>query len=271
MRKDTGVSIILVDFNQPIETTQKWVEYRADSGRAFHLVSFADNFSVEEGESKMKDFLAGIDAGVAGTHIYEGKLEDSIEDIVEELNASAIIFTLNPNGKRRFFSGPRSLKLISSLEVVFVVLQHGAKIGEVKKIALPLELTKESKQKFLPAAAVAEDLEAELDIYVPIFKDDHSNSAVSRNMLWVDRYLKDSGVKHTFNKATHHKDFEEQFINFIDNNESDMVIILNYGDSFLSSLFGSSEMEILENGAKAPVMIMNYKSTYRSKVPVLGQ
>lgn len=272
MKKDTGNSIVLVDFNQSVETTLAYVNLRIKSGRSFYLVSFADNFSEEEVEEKLNDFESRLDAPAAGKIIRKGGLEDNIEDVVEELNASAIIFTLNPDGKKGFFRSPRSLKLISSLDVVFVVLQHGSKIADIETIAVPLELSNESKQKFEPAVIMAQDLNAELKIFVPKFKDEFQQKAVQRNMIWADRYLKDKNIRYSFQKAEDRKDFEDQFIEYVDNQSADVVVILNYGDTIMSGIFGNStEYKILTNKYKVPVMIMNYQTTYRSKVPIMGQ
>ncbi len=265
MKADTGNTIILVDFNQSTETSKRFVNYRLSSGRKFYLVSFADNFSEEETQKRLNDFASELDGEVAGTVVKVGK-------VVEEVDASALVFTLNPDSKKGFFKSPRSLKLISSLNLVFVVLQHGCRIEPIKKIAMPLELSKESKQKFEPALALAEDMEAELKIYLPTFKDEYHQKAVSRNMLWTERYLKDKKIDFSFERATEQKHFEDQFIEYIDQQDADVVVILNYGDSMFSGIFGNStEYQILTNKYKIPVMIMNYQSTYRSKVPVLGQ
>jgi hypothetical protein len=269
--KDTGTTIILVDFNQSVDTTKRFIESRKDSGRKFCLVSFADNFSEEEISVKLDEFTSDFSGINFENIVRTGNLEDEIEKVVDETKASALVFTLNPGGKRGFFTSPRSLKLISSLNLVFVVLQHGAKLGEIKKIAMPLELTNESKQKFEPALILAQDNNAAIDIFLPMFKDEYHQSAVNRNILWSERYLKDKNIQYTFNKATAKKDFEGQFIEFLDNDEADLVVILNYGDTFLSSLFRSTEFQIIENKYKVPVMIMNHKATYRSKIPSLGQ
>lgn len=269
--KDTGSTIILVDFNQSTDTTEHFVNSRKESGRDFHLVSFADDISVEETKERLEHFSNKLELTPKSLVVKEGGLEENIEDVVAKIDATALVFTLNPEAKGGFFSSPRSLKLISSLNIVFVVLQHGAKIGPIQKIALPLELSSESKQKFEPALILAEDNQASLDVFLPKFNDEFQESAVSRNILWAERYLKDKNVDYTFNKATEQKHFEEQFIEFVNNGESDVIVILNYGDNFLSALFKSTEFKILQNKYKVPVMIMNYKATYRSKVPVLGQ
>ncbi|MEZ4937299.1 MAG: hypothetical protein R2799_06865 [Crocinitomicaceae bacterium] len=272
MRKDTGNTIVLVDFNQSIETTLNYVNMRLQSGRNFYLVSFADNFSEDEIKTKLEEFESRLDGKVAGHVIKTGNLEDNIEKAVEEINASAIIFTLNPDGKKGFFSSPRSLKLISSLNVVFIVLQHGSKIANIKTIAVPLELSNESKQKFEPAVTMAQDLEAELKIFIPKFKDEYQQNAVNRNVVWAKSYLKDKNINYSFERAEDRKNFEDQFIEYVNHQSADVVVILNYGDTIFSGIFGNStEYKILTNKYKVPVMIMNYQTTYRSKVPIMGQ
>ncbi|MCB0477995.1 MAG: universal stress protein [Crocinitomicaceae bacterium] len=271
MKKDTGNTIVLVDFNQSTETTLSYVNMRIKSGRNFYLVSFADNFSEEELKSKLDEFESRLDKNVAGKIIKKGGLEDNIETVVEEVGASAVIFTLNPDGKKGFFSSPRSLKLISSLNVVFVVLQHGSKIADIQTIAMPLELSNESKQKFEPAVIMAQDLEAELKIFLPKFKDEYQQNAVNRNVIWAKSYLKDKNVRYSFEKAEDRKNFEDQFIEYVNDHNADVVVILNYGDTIFSGVFGNStEYKILTNKYKVPVMIMNYQTTYRSKVPITG-
>lgn len=272
MRHDSGNTVVLIDFNQATETTKRYVNSRINSGRNFYLVSFADNLSQKETHEKLQSFAEELDGEVTGLIVKDGLLEDGIESVVAEADATALVFTLNPDSKKGFFKSPRSLKLISSLNLVFVVLQHGSKIGPIKNIAMPLELSKESKQKFDPALVMASDLNAELKIFLPKFNDEDSQKAVSRNMLWTERYMKDKEVAFSFGKAEEKKHFEEQFIDYLSEVDADVAVVLNYGDTMFSGVFGgSSEYQILTNKYKVPVMIMNYRSTYRSKVPILGQ
>ena len=271
--KDSNTTIILVDFNQATDTTLRFLETRKGSNRNFYLLSFTDSDKKENTEEKLKAFKAKVIEGVniIDSIVKEGKLEDSIEEVVSEVNATAIVFLLNPDAKKGFFSSPRSLKLISSMNMVFVVLQHGAKLEKYSKIAMPLELTSESKQKIEPAITLAQDTKSELSIFLPKFKDEYQGSAVDRNIIWSKRYLKDKNIDYNFTIAQEERNFEEQFIDFIDTSGAGVVVILNYSDNFLSGLFKSVELKVLQNKYKVPVLIMNHKSTYRSSIPVLGQ
>jgi len=190
-----------------------------------------------------------------------GSIFDEIGNVSENLNAKLVLMGTHGMKGWQFLTGSNALRVIKESRTPFIVVQDkGINEGGYDVIVLPIDLSKEEKQKLKSAVEIAKFFNSKVYIVSPNHSDEFLKNQQTRNMQYAESFLEESGVDFESQIVDASSSFEEEVIKFATYVKADLISIINSEDA-VGALFGSSfEQHLITNKEKIPVMVINPKS-----------
>lgn len=188
-----------------------------------------------------------------------GNIFDDIGDAASELNARLIIMGTHGVKGIQHLTGSYALRVITHSIVPFIVVQEEEPKNDYKNIVLPLDLSKETKQKLKHAVEIAEYFKSKIHLITPKETDEYLRNQLHRNIAFSKKYLTEHGISFTTNTADKGS-FAKEVIKFAVGVDADLISIMNLRENSLMGMLGSSyEQQMITNEAQIPVMCVNPK------------
>jgi nucleotide-binding universal stress UspA family protein len=196
----------------------------------------------------------------AHTIVRHGNILDEIPKVTEETNAELVVMGTHGLRGFQFITGSHALRVISESKSPFIVVQEQTtRTADIKKILVPLDLHKETKQKIKIAGDIAAKFKAEVHIICPKESDEFLHNQVMRNMVYAEDYFNERGI-HCKTKVTEEgsSGFVKEIIKYSQYADIDLICILNFAGERLIHAFGAdAEQKIITNEAGIPAMVIN--------------
>jgi len=158
--------------------------------------------------------------------------------------------------------------VITSSSTPFVVVQE-SKIKETgyDDIVVPLDLSKETKQKLSLVAKMAKYFKSRVHIITPKETDEFLKNQLERNLNYAKSFFTDQQITFT-TTVTEGKSgsFDDGIIKHAKEIDADLICIMNLAANSLVGMLGNSYVQnILTNDAHTPVLIVNPINTSIAK------
>jgi nucleotide-binding universal stress UspA family protein len=154
-----------------------------------------------------------------------GNIFDDIGSFASELGAKLIVMGTHGVKGFQFILGSHAVKVITNSSVPFIVVQERGIGHGYKKIVLPMDMTKEAKQKLALTISIAKTFGSKVLILHPDEKDPLQKKTIVNNVAMA---------------------------------KADLIAIVNSQEAgFPEILAGTDERTIITNDAQIPVMIVN--------------
>lgn len=199
--------------------------------------------------------------GVNATPVIRfGSIYEEIPKVTEELTGELVVMGTHGLSGLQYLTGSNALKLITESDAQFIVVQdHTNRSANIKKILVPLDLHKETKQKIKFASELAAKFGAEVHVICPKESDEFLNNQVKRNMSYAEGYFNERGIA-CKTKVTDEDSsgFVKEIIKYAQYAEIDLICILNFaGERLIHAFGGDAEQKIITNEAGIPAMVIN--------------
>ncbi|MCG3166372.1 MAG: hypothetical protein POELPBGB_02150 [Bacteroidia bacterium] len=213
-------------------------------------------------EVQLKDFVAEQvkKLGVAMNAILKrGKVYDEIVETAEEVKATFIVMGTSgsENGMKRFI-GSNALRVVrtSKIPVITIKGQHHRK--GCQNIILPLDLTKETKEKVGKAIEFAKRFGSTIRVVSVLFtSDEFIVNRLTRQLDQVKKFIEKSAVECSAEIIKSTKGSEslaEVIIDYANKSKGDLLVIMTQQETDYTEYFiGSSAQEII-NHSDIPVL-----------------
>lgn len=238
-------------------------------------ISIADKFDYEihllhliESESERKSAQSKIDEVISKydregksqlvPHIVKGKIATDIGKTAETLEASFIIMGTHKNKRLEKIFGSKAIKVVAESKIPFITLQENSSINSIDKIAMTIDLEKESIQIVKIAKELAQVFGSEIILIGGDHTDNDLKAKVAVNVKTTRRQLADSGISSSV-VLLERKDFLNNFIDYCSKNDVDLIAATYYPDTF--KVFSSKFVQkLIENEARIPVLTLDSKA-----------
>lgn len=203
----------------------------------------------------------------------EGNIFETINQIAEEVNARIVV--MGTHGKKgiQHIVGSYALKVISQSQVPYVVVQKKPPIKEgYKNIILPMDVSREAKQKVLWAIYLGKLFRSNIHILVAHETDPFLSRKVKNNLVYTKRQFEKNEVSyeiHISDKSSNTLD--KHALKFAKDVNAGLIIIMTtkqYGiDDYI---IGPGEQRIITNSDELPVMCVNPRQLYVDATSMKG-
>jgi nucleotide-binding universal stress UspA family protein len=222
---------------------------------------------IVEDESKIGEAKAKLEQIIAAKTRQEGDPEitcvvsigtifEDIGRIAEEEDARLIVMgTHGSKGMQKLF-GSYAIKVITSCDVPFMVVQENLQINSIQKIICPIDLSKESLQIINYAADLALMFDAEVHIVGEKQTDARLAQQIKIRIALVKKEYEEKQVKNQINLLSGNKSFHTKVVNYGKEVNADMFALAYHTESLLPQ-FDRFAQTLITNDLKLPCLILN--------------
>lgn len=193
------------------------------------------------------------------TLVVVGSIFTDISRIAKEEKVQLIVMgTHGKRGIKQRLFGSHAMKVITSVECPFLVVQKDTEIRPIKNIAVPIDLTKESLQIANVAGDLAHIVNADLHILAEKQTDDILNTRLKNRISIVTNEYKDRDVNATVEFVKKRGKYERKVISYSKSNHIDLIALAYHSESILPQL-DTFAQNLITNKLGVPVLIVNSK------------
>jgi nucleotide-binding universal stress UspA family protein len=188
-----------------------------------------------------------------------GNIFETIGEVADELNTAFVVMGTHGVKGIQHVVGSRALKVVNSANRAFVVVQNKPiRPYGYKNIVLPIDFSRETKQKLVWAAELSKIFDSTFHIFADYESDEYAANAVKNNIAYAENYLSTRNCKFTVNKRSKDDNFTRATIQFAAANDADLIIIMTSLEKDLGDyIVGPYEQNVIANDAQIPVMTLN--------------
>jgi nucleotide-binding universal stress UspA family protein len=188
-----------------------------------------------------------------------GNIFDDIGDVAAEIGAKLIIMGTHGVKGIQHLTGSNAIKVITNSNVPFIVVQEKSITDGYEKIVLPMDMSKDTKQKVGSTVYLAKYFGSKVFVFAPKEDDEFLGNAVKRNVAFTESYLKEQGVPYEIKISEEKGNFTKLSIRYAAAINADLIAIVNDPDAAgMPDFLGSSdEQHILTNDPQIPVLCVN--------------
>lgn len=263
----SNVILVPTDFTKAAECAAAHASVLANmyQSKVIFLHIVAKQHEVDENKKKLESFVSNMkkihSISEAEGSIRVGNIFDDIGDAALEFSARFVIMGTHGVKGIQHITGSHALKVITNSEIPFIVVQEKAAMSlAYKNIVLPLDLSKETRQKLGYAAEIAHKFGSTIHLLYPKESDEYLKNQSIRNIIFAKTYLQENKVTFSI-KEIEDGNFVKEVIRYASSIEADLIAIMNINDAGLSIFSGNSRQQILTNDALIPVLCVNPKET----------
>ncbi len=247
-------------------TTDKAVEYALFLAKTVHteiklLHLASDKASGQPMVAKLNAVKSKFNVPIGSEITSMVKVGDIFTDIgriaKEERAQLVIMGTHGIKGMQNIF-GSHAMKVITSAECPFLIVQKDTKIKEVNNIIVPIDLTKESLQITNIAGDMAKILSAKLSVVAEKQTDVILNTRIQNRISIVSKQYEERDLDATINFVKKGGKYGKKVMSFTKQNQGDMIAIAYHSESLLPQ-FDSFAQTLITNKLGLPVLIVNSK------------
>lgn len=245
--------------------TDKAVEYALHIGKfvqaEIKILHLAEDKA--KGLAKVKaleDYVSKIvpPAGCEVTSLVKvGSIFTDISKIAKEEKAQLIIMGTHGVSGFQWLAGSNAMKVITSADCPFLVVQKHTKLLDISDILVPIDLTKESLQVISLAGDMANIFGAKVHVIAEKQNDQILNTRIQNRIGIVSKTYEERGLdaKVSFVKAGN---YGKRVIQYMDANKIGMLGVSYHSESLLPQ-FDKFAQNLITNKEGLPVLIINSK------------
>lgn len=187
--------------------------------------------------------------------IKKGKIYDEIGRIATELNAAFIIMGTNGAvGLKKKFIGSNALRVIHEAPCPVITIKGKEHHKGCKTIVLPLDVSRETKEKVNKAIELARFFGSSIKIVTVSDTDDEFIiNKLKRQMNQVIDFVSNAGVTCTADFIIG-DDIAEEIIRFSIKNKADLILIMTQQEMVWTEYFLGSAPQVIINNSDIPVL-----------------
>jgi len=225
-----------------------------------HLVS--DKKELTNATQKLNDIISKTvkteNTEITGI-VKVGSIFEDIAKIVKEEKVNLIIMgTHGAKGFQKVF-GSHAMKVITSSDVPFFVIQQDTKVKAVRKILVPIDSEKESLQIVDIAGDLCKIYNAEIFLVAEKREDPYLSQKIKNRILIVRKQYQDRQVKCNIELLPYEGSYQKKIMNYCAEKEIDLIAIAYHSTSILPQ-FDTFAQDLITNPELLPCVIINSKA-----------
>jgi nucleotide-binding universal stress UspA family protein len=232
---------------------------------SFHLpfISKPDTSELESHIAKELDKLASetmqkMNVRIT-TIVRHGKVYEEIQKAAQDLNSTFIIMGTTGSIGIKKFIGSNALRVIREAPCIVITIKGKKHRFGCKNIVLPLDLTKETREKVKKAIEIAKLFGSTIHLLsVQTTDDEFIVNKLHRQMHQVHEFIKEHDVNCT-DKFVQSDDIASSVLKYSNEINADLIMIMTQEENWTDLMFiGSSAQEII-NSSDIPVLSIRPK------------
>lgn len=247
----------------PIDSTEQTI---IALGQSYNLARLTNSkivlLSVDEGNppfvQKQLDELAKETSAKAGvpveTMVRKGNVYEEINKVADVINPLFVMIGLSSKITLGKIIGKNAFKMVRESKHPVITIRGKVHRDGCKTILLPLDLTKETREKVNKAIELARIFNADIRVISILTQKDEEaeNKLISySNQVW--KYIKDEGVRCTI-KTLRGSDIPQMVLDYGKEVEADLILIMSKAELSMKEFFIGTVAQRIINESEIPVL-----------------
>lgn len=190
--------------------------------------------------------------------IEQGKIYKVIAEVAEVGHYDSIIMGTNGASGMQQITGSNASRVINYANVPVVVVKEKPIGKGYKNIVLPIDLTRESRQKLTWAVHVAKKFDSTIHVIYENTTSEEFRNKIHAVVNQTQNILDEKGAKYIVRGLDEDKypdSFAEDTLAYAKEIDADLIMIMSQQEKgFKEFLLGSYAQQIVNNSSKVPVM-----------------
>lgn len=203
--------------------------------------------------------IANLKSSVDITPIIRiGSIFEDIGNVASEHNAQLIFMGTHGAHGWQHIVGSHALRVVTSSVVPFVIVQEkDVKPEGYQNIVVPLDLSKETQQKLVHVASLAEYFGSKIHIVTIAESDEILAQKLRDNIIIAENFLSERGIEFS-TEVIEQSGYDKEIVKHAVKVDADLIAIMNLNQNNIFGLLTSNyEQYIITNDAKIPTLIVN--------------
>lgn len=191
----------------------------------------------------------------------------TVGDIFTDINKIATrehaqLILMGTHGAKGFqkLTGSFAMKVITSCDVPFIIVQKETKHQEIKNIVVPIDLTKESLQIVSSAGDLARIFDATVHVIGEKHTDEGLSQQTKNRVLLIRNKYDEKGAKCEVNLLPSSGGYAKKVMGYVKEKNIDIIAIAYHSESLLPQ-FDNFAQSLITNDLKLPCMIIAAKQS----------
>ncbi len=228
--------------------------------RILHIIS--DRSKATQASLKIDQIVGEFDIpeNVSITKVVkEGSIFEDIAKISKINQAQLIIMgTHGEKGLQKLF-GSHAMKVVTSTEIPFMVVQKETQPKELNKIVVPIDLAKESLQIVKLVGDLATIYDAEVHILGEKQRDESLSLQMKSRIQIVQQQYEDRNVSCHINLFDEGGSYSKKIIDYSKQNQIDLIALAYHTEAIIAS-FDKFAQNLITNPGALPCLVINSKT-----------
>lgn len=190
----------------------------------------------------------------------EGSIFSDLGGVTEKTHACYMVMgTHGVVGLEQRLLGAWALKVVTSSPVPTIIVQDRQPNPDgYKKIVVPVDFNRESKQMVYHVTSIAKYFDSEVHILVDDQKDEFLRNAIQANKVFAERIFKGNNIRYVVEQSKSHADFNRDQVDYSVRIGADLLSIMSRNDADIAAvILGDDEQKLINNQPQIPVMCVN--------------
>lgn len=205
-------------------------------------------------------------------YVEFGKLNDVVLQTATQLNIDCIVMGTNAGDVfKKKIIGSNALKIVNEAKIPVITLKVGSELQDISTIILPLDLSKETREKVPIAIKMAKLLEAKIKVVSLISTNDEFifKNIQNQGYQTLD-FIKQRGIECTLDIIKYEGNSRQKVISeYLTNNRGLAIITTNQQSEIIDFFIGSFASDLIQI-APVPVMSIAPRGVFKYNMEMPG-
>lgn len=192
-----------------------------------------------------------------------GSIFESIAKTAIEDEAQLIIMGTHGNVGMQKFLGSHAMKVITSTNIPFLIVQKNTVPKQVQNIIVPIDMTRESLQIVNLAGDIARIYDAEVHVVAEKQNDEIFLQKMKNRILIVKNQFEERNIKSQLYLLESGGSYSKKVLQYCKENDGDFIAIAYHNEALLPQ-FNTYAQNLIMNDMKLPCLIINSKEAANS-------
>jgi len=256
--------IVPYDFSQTSEVALRYALFICQKVEVeiclLHLVSSSKDIATAQDKLDKVRKAQTIPTGSSiTTQVEEGNIFEDIGRIANKLRAQLVIMgTHGRRGLSQKIFGSHSIKIVTSCNIPFLIIQKDVVFKEVKNLVVPIDLTKESLQIVNIAGGIAHVYNSTVHVLGPKQNDELLTQKMKTRISIIQKEYENRGVSAKIKLMEEGGSYSKKVLKYIKTNNMDMIAFAYHTESLLPQL-NMFAQNLITNKDKLPCLVIHSK------------
>lgn len=216
-----------------------------------------ENIDEEQAKAALHTFARDTSIN---TYLIKGVSKKVISNMIDDLNAILMVLTSNIENPNSFLFPRKILKILKHSRVPYLFINGDiTDTNYYKKVVLPIDSTKESKEKVLWASYFGRFNNSLIQVVASYVKDEYLNRQLKNNLKFIRKIFSNFDVEYEIIE-TNQKENQLDFyaLNTAKTEKAGLIILMMGNNKNIIDFFaGSREIPIINNSRDVSVLCLN--------------